>query len=63
MLYVGVKNLLRNINLSLIFVFEKKLLEVKKILILYYLILKVIELNFYSNISLELLVLRILLII
>lgn len=61
MLYAGVKNLLRNIDLKLISVFEKKLLEVKKTSSLYYSILKAIELNFYSNISLELLVLKLLL--
>jgi F-type H+-transporting ATPase subunit alpha len=61
MLYAGVKNLLRNINLNLISVFEKKLLEVKKTSSLYYSILKGIELNYYSSISLDLLVLRLLL--
>ena len=61
MLYAGVKNLLRNIDLKLISVFEKKLLEVKQTSSLYYSILKAIELNFYSNISLELLVLKLLL--
>jgi len=61
MLYAGVKNLLRNINLSLISVFEKKLLEIKKTSNLYYSILKAIELNFYSSISLDLLVLKLLL--
>ena len=61
MLYAGVKNLLKNIDLKLISVFEKKLLEVKKTSSLYYSILKAIELNFYSNISLELLVLKLLL--
>jgi len=40
---------------------KKKLLEIKKTSSLYYSILKAIELNFYSNISLELLVLRLLL--
>jgi proton translocating ATP synthase F1 alpha subunit len=61
MLYAGVKNLLRNINLNLISVFEKKLLEIKKSSSLYYSILKAIELNFYSSISLDLLVLKLLL--
>ena len=61
MLYAGVKNLLKNINLNLISVFEKKLLEVKKTSSLYYSILKGIELNFYSSISLDLLVLKLLL--
>lgn len=61
MLYAGVKNLLKNIDLKLISVFEKKLLEIKKTSSLYYSILKAIELNFYSNISLELLVLKLLL--
>jgi len=61
MLYAGVKNLLRNINLNLISVFEKKLLEIKKTSSLYYSILKAIELNFYSSISLDLLVLKLLL--
>jgi F-type H+-transporting ATPase subunit alpha len=63
MLYAGVENLLKNINLNLISVFEKKLIEYKNISSLYYSILKAIELNFYSNISLDLLVLRLLLII
>jgi proton translocating ATP synthase F1 alpha subunit len=61
MLYAGVKNLLRNISLNLISVFEKKLLEIKKTSNLYYSILKSIELNFYSSISLDLLVLKLLL--
>ena len=61
MLYAGVQNLLKNINLSLISVFEKKLLEVKKTSNLYYAILKGIELNYYSSISLDLLVLKLLL--
>jgi len=61
MLYAGVKNLLKNIDLSLISVFEKKLLEIKNTSNLYYSILKAIELNFYSNLSLELLVLKLLL--
>jgi len=61
MLYAGVQNLLKNINLSLISVFEKKLLEVKKSSNLYYAILKAIELNYYSRISLDLLVLKLLL--
>jgi F-type H+/Na+-transporting ATPase subunit alpha len=61
MLYAGVENLLQNINLSLISVFEKKLLEYKNISSLYYALLKSIELNFYSSISLDLLVLRLLL--
>jgi len=61
MLYAGVKNLLRNINLNLISVFEKKLLEVRKNSNLYYSILKSIELNYYSSISLDLLVLKLLL--
>jgi len=61
MLYAGVQNLLKNINLSLISVFEKKLLEVKRTSNLYYAILKGIELNYYSSISLDLLVLKLLL--
>ena len=55
MLYAGVQNLLRNINLNLISVFERKLLEVKKNSSLYYSILKGIELNYFSKISLDLL--------
>jgi len=61
MLYAGVRNLLKNIDLKLISVFEKKLLDVKKTSSLYYSILKAIELNFYSNISLDLLVSKLLL--
>jgi len=61
MLYAGVKNLLRNINLNLISVFEKKLLEIKAKSSLYYSILKAIDLKFYSSISLDLLVLKLLL--
>jgi len=61
MLYAGVKNLLRNINLNLISVFEKKLLDVKVKSSLYYSILKAIDLKFYSSISLDLLVLKLLL--
>ena len=61
MLYAGVENLLKNINLSLISVFEKKLIEYKNISSLYYALLKGIELSFYSSISLDLLVLRLLL--
>jgi len=61
MLYAGVKNLLRNINLNLISIFEKKLLDVKIKSSLYYSILKAIDLKFYSSISLDLLVLKLLL--
>jgi F-type H+-transporting ATPase subunit alpha len=61
MLYAGVKNLFKNISLNLIFVFEKRLLEVKKTSSLYYSILNSISLNFYSSISLDLLVLKLLL--
>lgn len=60
MLYAGVQNLLKNVNLSLISVFEKKLVEFRTTSSLYYSILKGIELNFYSSISLDLLVLRLL---
>jgi F-type H+-transporting ATPase subunit alpha len=61
MLYAGVENLLKNINLNLISVFEQKLLDIKKTSTLYYSILKSIELNFYSSISLDLLILKLLL--
>jgi F-type H+-transporting ATPase subunit alpha len=61
MLYAGDKKLLRNINLNLISVFEKKLLEIKAKSSLYYSILKAIDLKFYSSISLDLLVLKLLL--
>ena len=60
MLYAGVNNLLRNINLSLIGFFEKKLLAIKKTSNLYYSILSAINLKFCSNIALDLLVLKIL---
>jgi F-type H+/Na+-transporting ATPase subunit alpha len=63
MLYAGVENLLKNINLNLISVFEKKLIEYKNVSSLYYSILKAIELNFYSSTSFDLLILRLLLII
>jgi F-type H+/Na+-transporting ATPase subunit alpha len=61
MLYAGVENLLKNVSLNLIAVFEKKLIEYKNTSSIYYSILKAIELNFYSNRSLDLLVLRLLL--
>jgi len=63
MLYAGVKNLLKNINLNLISIFEKKLLDIKIQSNLYYSILKGIELKIYSRISLNLLVLKLLLLI
>jgi F-type H+/Na+-transporting ATPase subunit alpha len=61
MLYAGVNNLLRNINLKLIPVFEKKLVEVKNTSVLYQAILNSIHLKFYSSISLDLLVFKLLL--
>jgi len=60
MLYAGVNNWLRNINLNLISAFEKKLVLFRKNSSLYYSLLKAIELKYYSSISLDLLVIKLL---
>jgi len=60
MLYAGVNNWLKNINLNLISIFEKKLILFRKNSSLYYSILKAIELKYYSNIALDLLVIKLL---
>jgi len=61
MLYAGVNNWLGNISLNLITVFEKKLVLFRQDSNLYYSILKGIELKYYSSVSLDLLVIRLLL--
>lgn len=60
LLYAGVNNWLRNINLNLIAVFEKKLINFRQNSSLYYSILKAIELKYYNSLSLDLLVIKIL---
>jgi hypothetical protein len=60
MLYAGVNNWLRNINLNLISTFEKKLVLFRKNSSLYYSLLKAIELKYYNSISLDLLVIKLL---
>jgi F-type H+-transporting ATPase subunit alpha len=60
MLYAGVNNFLRNINLNLISTFEKKLVLFRKNSSLYYSLLKAIELKYYNSISLDLLVIKLL---
>ncbi len=60
MLYAGVNNWLKNINLNLISVFEKKLIIFRQNSSLYYSILKAIELKYYNSISLDLLVIKLL---
>jgi len=61
MLYAGVNNLLKNIDLTLISFFEKKLLSIRTESVLYNSILGAISLAFYSSVSLDLLVLKLLL--
>lgn len=56
MLYAGVQNVFRNINLNLISIFEEKLLEIKKTSSLFYPILKALELNFFSQIAIDFLI-------
>jgi hypothetical protein len=60
MLYAGVNNWLRNINLNLISIFEKKLISFRQNSSLYYSILKAIELKYYNSLTLDLLVIKIL---
>jgi hypothetical protein len=60
MLYAGVNNWLRNINLNLISVFEKKLIIFRQNSSLYYSILKAIELKYFNSLALDLLVIKLL---
>jgi hypothetical protein len=60
MLYAGVNNWLKNVNLNLISVFEKKLISFRKNSSLYYSILKAIDLKYYNSLSLDLLVIKLL---
>jgi hypothetical protein len=60
MLYAGVNNWLRNINLNLISIFEKNLILFRKNSNLYYSILKAIELKYYNNIAFDLLIIKVL---
>jgi len=60
LLYAGVNNLLRVLNLSLIPVFESYINNIKKNSALYYSILSAINLKFYSSIALDILIWKIL---
>jgi hypothetical protein len=60
MLYAGVNNWLRNINLNLISVFEKKLIQFRQNSNLYYPILKAIELKYFNSLTLDLLIIKLL---
>jgi F-type H+-transporting ATPase subunit alpha len=58
MLYAGVNNWLRNINLNLISTFEKNLVTFRKKSKLYHSILKAIELKYFNSLSLNFLILK-----
>jgi len=60
MLYAGVNNWFRNINLNLISVFEKKLISFRQNSALFYSILKAIELKYYNSLALDLLIIKLL---